>query len=59
MRQGSARTVRDYLGFIVEDKTLPYGLPRAGQSQLASAGYQRLPEDVRALAVAGVSSLNW
>lgn len=57
--QDQARAARDYLGFVVEDKTVAAGTPRAGQSQLAAAGYQKLPEDVRALSAAGAAALNW
>lgn len=59
LTQDQARAARDYLGFAVEDKNGFGGTPRAGQSQLAAAGYQKLPEDVRALSSTGVSSLNW
>lgn len=59
LTQDQARAVRDYLGFVVEDKNGFGGTPRAGQSQLAAAGYQKLPEDVRALSTSGVASLNW
>jgi len=57
--QDQARAARDYLGFAVEEKTGLNGTPRAGQSQLAEAGYQKLPEDVRTEARTGVSTLTW
>lgn len=57
--QDQARVARDYLGFVVEDKNGLNGTPRAGQSQLAAAGYQKLPETVRTEARTGVAQLNW
>lgn len=57
--QDQARVARDYLGYVVEDKNGLNGTPRAGQSQLAAAGYQKLPEAVRTQARTGVQALNW
>lgn len=57
--QSRARFVRDYLGFAVEERTGLNGTLRAGQSQLAAAGYQRLPEGVRTISRVGVGALNW
>lgn len=59
LTEDQARAVRDYLAFDVDAKTAIGSTPVAGQSQLAAAGYQQLPDTVRTKSMTGVSSLTW